>query len=194
SWEVILPLKTKESFNLAKLTEFKTTVFSEALLGGETTTSNLQSNNLTLILNSDLSLTSQATFKENKNLPLQVGKNEFDSKSTYNITWNLTNNLHELTDLQLTATLPENVDWEKTATATAGDITYDETTKQITWKLNRLPTSFPKVIINFDLGLKFSDQDSGKEMVMLEKTRVEAKDKITEENILFWKDPIVTLP
>jgi len=194
SWEVVLPLKTKESFNLAKLTEFKTIVFSEAMLGSEATNSNLQSNNLTLILNSDLSLTSQATFKENKNLPLQIGKNEFDSKSIYNVAWSLTNSLHEITDLQITTTLPENVDWEKSASATAGEITYDETTKQITWKLNRLPTSFPKVIINFDVGLKYADQNSGKETVMLEKTRVEAKDKITEESILFWKDPITVLP
>ncbi len=191
--ELILPIKSKASLDLTKLTESKTTLYAEALINTEQNTyGDLQSNNINLILNSDLNISIQATYKESKNLPIAIGK-KYDTKSIYGVTWTVTNSLHELTDLQLTAALPENVDWGKNFSVSAGDITYDENTKQISWKLNRLPTSVNKVIINFDVGVKSAESDKGQGAVLVEKIRVEAKDKITDENVLLFKDPILTV-
>lgn len=189
--EVSLPIKNKEALNLSKLTEYKTLIYTEAKLEKETTAATLQSNTVDLILNSDLGLTSQTVLKETEKIS---NDNNFDSKNIYTLTWNLTNSLHELTDLQLTAILPQNVTWEKSASATAGDITFDNTTRQITWKLNRLPSSFPKVVINFDLGLKYSNQNEVVKSNLTEKIKIEARDKVTGEDLLFWKDPLSVEP
>jgi hypothetical protein len=134
----------------------------------------------------------QATFRETKNLPARVGQT-YDTKSTYTVAWTVTNTMHEVTDLILTATLPENVDWENITSVSSGEISFDDTTKQVIWKLNRLPTTATKATISFDVGVKAKDDDKGKEALITEKTRVEAKDKITGENILFWRDPIATM-
>lgn len=188
--ELTIPLKNKTTLDATKLNQAITTIYVEAIT--DITESALQSNNISLVLNSDLNLSTQATLKDTKNLPISVGKT-YDTKSVYNINWTVTNSLHELTDLKITATLPENVDWEKNSANSAGDITYDETTKQVSWKLNRLPQTANKITINFDIGIKSNESDTGTGAALLEKTRIEATDKVTNENMLLFKDPVLTV-
>ncbi|HBV57792.1 MAG TPA: hypothetical protein DEB73_00775 [Candidatus Magasanikbacteria bacterium] len=187
--EFIIPIKAKNEINLAKLVESKITAYSEALFGatkpGES--SILPSNNLSLTLNTDLNLSAQVILKEKKNLPPQIGK-KFDSENIYTVTWVLANTLHEVTDLKLSTILPENVDWKNVPSLSAGDIAYDTNTKQVVWQLNRLPLSAPIATISFDVGVKFSSDDKGKNETIIEKTSVEAKDKVTGEGVLLWKD------
>ncbi len=189
--EILLPLRSKTELNLAKLSESKIIAYAEAIVGSPTANlpANLQSNPITLILNSDLSLSTQATLKEKKNLPTKIGQ-KFDNENIYTFTWTLKNSWHELTDIKLSASLPENVDWQNITSVSSGEVTFDATTKQITWTLNRLPVSVPQAVISFDLGLKFTNDDKGKDATLLDKTGVEAKDKATGENMLFWKDAI----
>lgn len=189
--EFIIPIKAKNEINLAKLAESKITAFSEILFSSTkpNESSTLQSNNLDLVLNTDLSLSAQVILKEKKSLPPQIGK-KFDSENIYTVTWVLANTLHEVTDLKLSTTLPENVDWKNVTSLSAGDIAYDATTKQAVWQLNRLPLSAPSATISFDVGVKFSSVDKGKSEIILEKTSVEAKDKVTGENMLLWKEPV----
>ncbi|KKS12943.1 MAG: hypothetical protein UU69_C0018G0006 [Candidatus Magasanikbacteria bacterium GW2011_GWA2_41_55] len=100
----------------------------------------------------------------------------------------MANTLHEVTDLKLSTILPENVDWKNVPSLSAGDIAYDTNTKQVVWQLNRLPLSAPIATISFDVGVKFSSDDKGKNETIIEKTSVEAKDKVTGEGVLLWKD------
>ena len=201
SVELALPVKKSDVLDIKRLAEFKTIVYAEASAGqampaGRQANNNqpasIQSNNLSLILNSDLALSLQATFRETKNLPVQISQ-KYDVKSIYTITWTLTNKLHEVTDLELAAILPENVDWENITSVSAGEISYDENLKQVTWKLNRMPDSYNKATVSFDVGLKAEGEDRGREAVLIEKTRVQGSDKLTGESILFWKDPVVTI-
>lgn len=192
--DLILSVKNKDTFDPARMKEFKTAIYGEALTGqaSDNQPASIQSNNLQLILNSDLNLSMQATFRETKNLPVRVGQT-YDTKSLYTIAWTITNTMHEVTDLILTTTLPENVDWGNVTSVSAGEISFDDTVKQVVWKLNRLPTLAAKATISFDVGVKAKDVDKGKEALITEKIRVEAKDKVTGENILFWRDPIATM-
>lgn len=192
--ELSLPVKKSDALDMARLKEYKTTVYAEALAGQANSNqpASIQSNNLSLILNSDLALSLQATFRETKNLPVQISQ-KYDVKSIYTVSWTLTNKLHEVTDLELAATLPENVDWENITSVSAGEISYDENLKQVIWKLNRLPDSYNKATVSFDVGLKAEGEDRGREAILIEKTRVQAKDKLTGEDMLFWKDPVVTI-
>ena len=189
--EFIIPIKAKNEINLAKLTESKIVAYSEALFGAAKPdeSSTLQSNNLDLVLNTDLNLSAQVILKEKKNLPLQIGK-KFDSENIYTVTWVLANTLHEVTDLKLSTILPENVDWKNITSLSAGDIAYDAIAKQVVWQLNRLPLSAPTATISFDVGVKFSSDDKGKNETIIEKTSVEAKDKVTGEGVLLWKDAV----
>lgn len=193
--ELTLPIKSRANFDMSKLTQFQSTIYAELITAKnqDGSSSGLQSNNLILVLNSDLSVSLQATAKDTKDLTPTIGGHKYDTKTIYNLVWNITNSLHELTNLQITATLPEKVDWEKNYSTTAGDVTFDETTKQVTWKLNRLPVGVNKITVSFDLGIKSKDTESGHEATLIEKARVEAQDKATGENFLFWKDPVITV-
>jgi len=189
-----LPLKNKTALDLTKFTNFTTNIFVEAIMDGGEEQTAIQSNTLNIILNSDLNISSGVTFKESKDLLVSPGvKNRYDTKSVNTVSWNITNSLHELTDLKLTAALPENVVWENVSTLSAGEITFDEITKQITWTLNRLPQSVNKATVSFDIGIQYAAKDEGSEATLLEKTRVEAIDKATGENILFFKESVLTM-
>lgn len=192
--EFLLPIKAKNELNLAKLTEYKIAAYGEALIGSTALEqlANLQSQTLTLVLNTDLNLSPQATFKEKKNLPTQIGQ-KYESETTYTLTWTLSNSWHEVTDVKLTTILPENADWKNVTAVSAGEISFNANTKEVVWQINRIPTSYPITTISFDVGVKASDSDKGKKGSIIDKTRVEAKDKVTGENMLFWKEAVMTI-
>ncbi len=192
--EFILPIRAKNEMNLAKLSEYKITAYLEALIGGAKAEepAQIQSQTVTLVLNTDLSLSIQATMKEKKNLPIQIGQ-KYDTETAYSLAWTLANSWHEITDVKLTATLPENVEWKNITAVSAGEISFDPTTKQVVWQINRVPPSYPKTTISFEVGIKSAADDQGKEGMLMDKTRLEAADKITDENILLWKEAAMTI-
>lgn len=192
--EFLLPCRPKKDLNLAKLSEAKITAYAEALVGQTKVEQplSLQSQTLILVLSTDLNLSLQATIKEKKNLPTQVGQ-KYDTETGYSLTWTLTNSWHEITEVKLTATLPENVDWKNVTSVSAGEISFDPATKQVSWQINRVPISYPQTTISFEVGVKASLDDKGKEGMVLDKTRLEARDKATGENILFWKEAVMTI-
>lgn len=191
SLEVVLSLRAKNDLNLAKLVETQIAAYAEAQIGkGQAVGAlTLQSNNLLLPINSDLQAATQATFKEKKVLLPQVGQ-KYENENIYTVAWSLTNTLHELTDLKLSAALPESVDWKNITSLSAGEISYDAITKQVSWQLNRLPIAVGKVTIFFEVGVKYGAEDKDKIVTLIEKTGIEAKDKATGENLLFWKEPV----
>lgn len=194
SWEVSLSVKPKNSLNLSGLTEFKTNVYAETSITKDSNPQpdTIQSNNLFLFLNSDLSLSTQTTVKNTEKIT--SSNSTYNTRTNYSVNWTLANSLHELTNLQIFTILPENVDWGNNGSTNAGDITFDKNTKQLTWKLNRLPVSFNQVNISFDLGLKYASKNSGIEKMLLDKIQISAQDKVTGQEINLTKDPTKILP
>ncbi len=106
-------------------------------------------------------------------MPPQVGQ-----KTVYRITWVIQNSLHELTDLTATTVLPQGVKWTGIdRQVDAGSLTFDETGRKATWRLNRMPTSVKAVTVNFDVEFSPEAEDAGKIADLTGDNRLEAFDK-----------------
>lgn len=106
-------------------------------------------------------------------LPPKAGE-----KTIYRVTWVVQNSLHELTDLTATTLLPQGSKWTgQERLVEAGSLSFDETGRKATWRLNRLPTSVKSVSISFDVELTPEAEDAGKIIDITGDNRLEAFDK-----------------
>ncbi|GEM_PF-1917258 len=102
-------------------------------------------------VNSDFTLSLDPVIADNE---LIAGK-----QKTYHISWTISNSLHELEDLKISARVPSAVTWLGNESITAGEIHFDQQTRQILWTLNRLPVSVQKVSLSFDLQVTPTEDD-----------------------------------
>ncbi len=106
-------------------------------------------------------------------LPPKVGE-----KTVYRVTWVVQNSLHELTDLTATTVLPQGVKWTgEQRVVEAGTLSFDDSGRKATWRLNRLPTSVKSVTINFDVEFQPEAEDAGKIVDITGDNRLEGFDK-----------------
>lgn len=99
-------------------------------------------------------------------------------KTVYRITWVVQNSLHELTDLTASTLLPQGVKWTgEDRLVEAGSLTFDETGRKVTWRLNRMPTSVDSVTVTFDVELTPEAEDVGKIIDLTGDNRLEGFDK-----------------
>ncbi len=104
----------------------------------------------------------------------------------------LTNTLHELTDLKMSAKLPENVIWTGKSTVDAGDLRFDAAEGKIVWTLNWLPTTIKNVAVSFDVGLTPTPEQVGKVPTLIDATILEATDKVAATKLLLSAPPLTT--
>lgn len=161
------------------------TLEAVALISGvkEDTQVIVSSNTIQSPINSDFALLLDSAILDNE---LVAGK-----PKTYHIEWTVSNSLHELKDLKISARLPSSVTWLGNETRTAGDIHFDEQSRQILWTLNRLPVSVKKVSLAFDVQITPSDDDlkrtdacsSRKPLPLISKIIAFATDTVAKSNI-----------
>ena len=121
-------------------------------------------------------------------LPPKVGE-----KTAYRLTWIVQNSLHELTDLTATTVLPQGVKWTgEHRLVEAGTLSFDESGRKATWRLNRLPASVKSVAIQFDVELTPEAEDAGKILDLTGEARLEGFDKEVGAVILKTAPPIGT--
>ena len=146
----------------------------------------VEGNSVELLVNSDLALESIAKyFDEDGNvigsgpLPPQLGKT-----TTFKIFWTVTNHLHEVTDVKVSAKLPDNIQWTGQSKIPAGDISYDDGSRTVTWTINRIPVDVNKLVASLDLGFTPKSEDIGKTVKLLQESAIEAIDKDTRGSII----------
>lgn len=108
-------------------------------------------------------------------LPPKVGQT-----TNYRIFWKLSNTLHEIQDINVSAILPEGVIFTGRSQVGAGDLRYDSTTRQVSWTLNRMPLSVAHLETSFEVSITPIDQDRGKVLTLLNPTTFTARDKFNE--------------
>lgn len=112
-------------------------------------------------------------------LPPQVHQ-----KTVYRVFWTIRNSLHELTNLTAATVLPQGVKATGNQHAEAGALTFDSTGRQVTWRLNRMPTSVKSIVVTFDVELQPEAEDIGKLLDLTGDNRLEAFDKDVNAVIL----------
>lgn len=150
-------------------------------IAGEKAEFSVKSNLITVKINSDVELLAAARYFNDDNiavgsgpLPPKVGE-----ATRYRVYWRLVNTLHELTDVKITATLPAYVDWTSKTNFAKGDISYNSSTREISWSLSRLPVNLKEVSGDFEIAFTPTGDHAEKIIILVPSIKLEATDKET---------------
>lgn len=143
----------------------------------------VSSNSIKSPVNSDFTLMLDPVISDNELIA--------EKQKTYRMSWTLSNSLHELEDLKISARVPSAVVWLGNESFTAGEMRFDQQSRQILWTLNRLPVSVQKISLAFDLGftpieddLKRTDECSVRKPIpLLSKIIASATDTVAKGSI-----------
>ncbi len=115
-------------------------------------------------------------------VPPQVGKT-----TTYQISWYISNASNEVTDVKAQTTLPVGAFWVGQEQMTSGSISFDPTTRQVSWTINRVPArsglDLPGLSATFLVSVTPTAGDLGKSLNLIDQTTLEAVDSFTKEVI-----------
>lgn len=118
---------------------------------------------------------------------------KFGQTTNYRIFWKLSNTLHEVTDISVSAILPEGVIFTGRSFVGAGDLRYDSPTHEIKWTLNRMPLSVAHLETSFEVSITPTETDRGKILTLLNPTTFTARDKFNEGIITLTSgEPVTT--
>ena len=116
--------------------------------------------------------------------------------TTYTIVWTITNSANTLSNVRASATLPTYVDWMNSFYPTNDGLSYDDTTKTITWAMGQVVsgTGFsgsPRTI-SFQVRLNPSVTQIGSKPKLLLDTLVAATDSFTGQNLMTTRPAVST--
>lgn len=145
----------------------------------------VSSKTITNSINSDLTLVAAARYYNEDNIPLGSGPvtPKVDETSSYNIRLALTNNLHDIGSIEVTATLPKFVNWDNKENHNTGDFLYNSKTKKLTWRISKLPKSVKDASADFNVSLKPTADDLGRVLILIPEFKLTAKDLDTGSDI-----------
>ena len=145
----------------------------------------IESTPFTVSINSNVSFQPEARYYTESgvavgsgSLPPKVGKT-----TTYRVYWNVTNSLHDLSNVKVSATLPSNVTWTDKQLTDIGALMFNTTTRTITWSIDKLPSSIPKAGAWFDVSINPKAADVGKILPLTSASSFTAKDSKTNESL-----------
>ncbi len=158
----------------------------------------VDSNSITTKINSKISLRSEGRYYSDEYaavgsgpLPPQVGQ-----KTTYVIYWYLENSGNEVQNMAVTTVLPEWVIWQNISKVTAGSISYDSTTRTVTWSINKLPPQvgqlIPELAANFSISVTPTSSDVGKLLILTGKSLGTGVDSFTGQTLAPSQDMITS--
>jgi len=111
-------------------------------------------------------------------LPPKVG-----GETTYWIFWSINNNLNDLSDVSVSATLPPNVFWTGKMSVTLGQLTYNSARRQVNWKVGEVGhytgEDWPKQGVAFEVVLTPTAEQVGSEAALLDQVKFFGEDKFT---------------
>jgi hypothetical protein len=142
----------------------------------------------------DAAITAEARYYSEEGAPQGTGPLPpiVGQPTTYRIYWSLTKKLHELRNLKFITSLPQNVIWSNNAMASAGEISYTEATRQVSWRLNKLPANVNEASADFDLTITPTNLDAGRFAQLMGETRFDALDTDINEPIILTKPALTT--
>ena len=125
------------------------------------------------LLNSDARV-SAAAAPAPDSAPLHAGQT-----STYRVVWVISNSLHEINGIKAAAKLPDGAAFVQKGNIDAGDISYDDASRTVTWTLDRLPTAFRSITSDFTVSVTPAANGAIKNLPLLGETTLTATDKTT---------------
>jgi uncharacterized repeat protein (TIGR01451 family) len=154
-------------------------------IGSVSSTRTLEATPIVVTLNSDVTVNVQARYYADSGavigsgpLPPEVGET-----TRYRVYWNLSNSLHTLEDIQMSATLPQDVAWLENTDTDIGTLSYNATTRQIIWTIPKLLTEIGHAGAWFEIAVNPGSEDTGRFIKLTSATSFQARDTSTEESL-----------
>lgn len=161
----------------------------ESYLDAKTTVSDGESSVLgkTIInsVNSDLNLEVGARYYNEDNIALGAGpiKPQVGQASSYNIYFKLGNNIHDISNIEISAILPPGINWDNKENHDTGDVFYNSKTRKLSWTISRLSKKADGAYFNFNISIAPKESDSGRVLVLIPEVRLLGRDIETGADI-----------
>jgi outer membrane usher protein FimD/PapC len=141
-------------------------------------TSTVKSKILVNSINSDLSLKAAARYYNEDNVALGSGPitPQAGQSSSYNIQLTLSNNLHDIGNIEVSAVLPKNVGWDNKETHNTGNVSYSANSRKVSWTISKLLRTAAGTEADFNLSITPTDGDVGRVLILLPEIKLIAKD------------------
>jgi uncharacterized repeat protein (TIGR01451 family) len=161
------------------------TILTLHKVGSVDSTRTLESTPITITLNSDVRANAQARYFAPSGDPIGTGSlpPKVGQTTGYRVYWNMTNTLHTIENVRMTTTLPQDVAWLERTDKDIGTVSYNATTRQITWTIPKLLAEIGHAGAWFDIAISPDSGDVGRFMKLTSTTSFEAKDIITNESL-----------
>lgn len=202
--EITFNIKIKNNMIAREDTDGNYSIVASALAMSEEVadlnggTLEVESNSITTKINSKLDLRAEGRYYNDEYLPVGDGPipPEAGETTSYRVYWYLQNNANEISNVAVTATLPDEVVWENETSITAGTLEYDKENKQIVWSINRVPAlvgqQIPELMAWFTISVTPTVSDVGTLLILLGKSEVSGKDTFTEQKATDTEDLITS--
>lgn len=131
---------------------------------------------------SDMSLASSARYFSADGTPVGSGPlpPKVGEQTAFELRFRIRNTVHDLTDIVVTAGLPEGIVWTDKKEVQAGRLSFDEEAREVRWEIPRLPVTTPEISAQFEVKTTPTEEDRGKLLLLLNVARAEARDAITQ--------------
>ncbi|MFA5130402.1 MAG: hypothetical protein WC477_05855 [Patescibacteria group bacterium] len=155
-------------------------------VGGQRVNRVVKTQPITLRLQSDAAVESVARYATEEGAPIGSGPLPpiVGSSTTYNVLWHFTKTLHSIDRITVSAALPPAVTWVGQRDVGAGNVSYDQDKKLITWTINTVPAEVGDLSASFDITLHPAEADVGRFADLVGETRFEFTDQPSGESIL----------
>lgn len=197
--DVIIPIKTIIDFakdNIAKLGLTTLEAQAEIIFPSKDGTELLpvQSGKIILTLDSNINIGAKALYYFDDGTPIGEGPIPFrvGKPTKLKVFWDLSNDIHEMENVSVSASLPEYVKFTGDKFVSAGDISFDEATRKVTWAINRLPEAIKESHASFTIEVTPQAADAGKIIKLTGNTALSAKDVVTNNIIIKTKNIITS--
>jgi len=164
-------------------------------IGGKKANLEARSNAITTKLNSNLMLEATGRYFGADGSPVGSGPlpPKQDQTTEYVINWQVTNSVHEVSDVAVSTVLPEGVKWVGTRDLTVGEVEYQPASHRVIWTVNRMPLTVNlDYRANFAVSITPQGRDVGKILVLTGDQTVTATDTVTAGQISQTRGSITT--
>ena len=163
-------------------------------LGESTDARTISATPILISINSQIGFRSEVRYFTTEGIPVGTGPlpPTVGKTTAYRVYWNITNTIHDLSDVKITTTIPANVMWMNKNLADIGAVAYKGADESITWAIPKLPKSINQAGAWFDVWIKPTESDVGTAMPLTSSTTFTAKDTSTSQIITKTTDALTT--
>ncbi|MFH0815174.1 MAG: hypothetical protein V1902_03820 [Candidatus Falkowbacteria bacterium] len=155
----------------------------------------MPSSELTIPLSSNLGLT--AAVRYFTDFGEQLGRGPLPPKigaeTKYWIFVGAVNDINNVENVRVEATLAKNVSWLDKFNVTVGDaLEFDETARRVVWQISEIPTGAQNFGFAFEVGLTPTADQKGAYAELVKNIMITGKDSVTGQELVFSVEPLTT--